>query len=121
MAPDCLELCLEQVLVDLALVDRDAFRDAELDDRFAVHVELLRELVGRQVIRHRPCPLSATKKPADARAFGRARSALVCWWRGSTGPPPENVHVLRGYSARRARPQSRTPNGASQTGLSTSM
>ena len=36
-----LELNLEQVLVDLAVIDRDALLDAELDDRIAVDAELL--------------------------------------------------------------------------------
>src|SRR4029079_17043694 len=103
----------EQILVDLALVDRDALRDTEPDDRFAVHVELLRELLGRQVIRHRALPPSSDKQPADAIACGRARFSLLRWRRGSTGPPPENVHVTSGYSS------SRSGRNA-HTGLSTS-
>src|SRR6185312_9763842 len=70
------ELGLEQVLVDLALVNRDALRDTEPDDRLAVHVELLRELLGRQVIRHRALPPSSDKK-AHRRNCVRAGSILA--------------------------------------------
>src|SRR6185436_771707 len=73
---DGLELGLEQMLVDLALVDRDALRDTEPDDRLAVHVELLRELLGRQVIRHRALPPSSDKK-AHRRDCVRAGSILA--------------------------------------------
>ncbi len=72
--PNRLELCLEEVLVDLALVDRDAFRDADPDDRLAVHVELLRKLVGRQVICHRPSPFSGDEK---ARRRSRVRTGSI--------------------------------------------
>src|SRR3990172_2503281 len=65
-AADGLELGLEQGLVDLAVVDRDALLDAEPDDRLAVDTELLRELLGRQVVRHAGVLLQASKKPAGA-------------------------------------------------------
>src|ERR1041384_931882 len=74
---DGLELGLEEVLVDLPLIDRDAFRDAELDDLVALHVELLRELLRRQVIRHRPFPPSANEKARWHQVLSRARSRLV--------------------------------------------
>ena len=61
-----LHLCLEEVLVDLALVNRDALLDAELDDRIAVHAELVRELLGRQVIRHSMPPLVADAAWGDS-------------------------------------------------------
>src|SRR5205809_816380 len=48
--PDRLQLGLEEELVDLSLVDRHALLDAELDDLLAIHPELLRELLGRQVV-----------------------------------------------------------------------
>src|SRR4029078_2421359 len=67
---------LGQVLVDLALVNRDALRDTDPDDRLAVHVELLRELLGRQVIRHRALPPSSDKK-ARRRVCVRAGSILA--------------------------------------------
>src|SRR4029079_18829291 len=67
----------EQILVDLALVDRDALRDTEPDDRLAVHVELLRELLGRQVIRHR----------ALARARDKTAHRRDCVRRGSILAP----------------------------------
>src|SRR5436190_12034384 len=59
------ELRREKGLVDLALVDRYAFLDADADDLLAVDPELLRELFGREVVGHAlsPCP---AKKPAGA-------------------------------------------------------
>ena len=47
-----LELRLEERLVDLALVDRHAFLDADPDHFLPVDAQLLRELVRRQVICH---------------------------------------------------------------------
>jgi hypothetical protein len=55
-------LSLEEVLVDLAVVDGDALLDAKLDDRLAIDAELLRELLGRQVVRHPVDPPSSIKK-----------------------------------------------------------
>ncbi len=49
---DGFELRLEQRLVDLPLVDRDRLLDAESDDLLTVDSELLRQLLGRQVVRH---------------------------------------------------------------------
>ena len=54
-----LELRLEEGLVDLALVDRYAFLDAHANDFLPVDSELLRELFGRQVVRHRSVLLVA--------------------------------------------------------------
>ena len=50
--PERFELRLEERLVDLALVDRHAFLDAHPDHFLPVDAELLRKLIGRQVIRH---------------------------------------------------------------------
>ena len=71
---------------------------------FAVDAELLRELLGRQVIRHRSASLGATKKPADAIARGRARSALVVGGGGQRARLPKTPCALedtppRGRSA----------------------
>jgi DNA end-binding protein Ku len=67
---DGLQLRLEQVLVDLPVVDRDALFDAELDDRLAIHPHLLGELLRRQVIGHRLL-LRASKKPHPRSRHGR--------------------------------------------------
>src|SRR4029079_13813225 len=104
----------EQILVDLALVDRDALRDTEPDDRVAVHVELLRELLGRQVIRHRALPPSSDKKP-HRRDCVRAGSILA---------PPMSAGV--NGPASRKRPYALTILAGAggpqrgQTGLATS-
>src|SRR5689334_3343565 len=65
--------CGEQRLVDLAVIDRDVMLVAEPDDVLALQVGLLRQLFGRQVIRHACVSLSfvtasANKKPTGARA-----------------------------------------------------
>src|SRR5688500_9943262 len=106
------------MLVDLPLVDRDAFRDTELDDRLAVHVELLRELFGRQVIRHRPFPLSRDKKARRTEVFARARSALVGLAAGINGPrlPKSSMSSEDTLGRRRSAIPRRRP----QTGFSTS-
>ena len=54
-----LELRLEERLVDLALVDRHAFLDADADHFLPVDAQLLRELVRRQVICHSSSSLSS--------------------------------------------------------------
>src|SRR3984893_13778231 len=69
--PHRLELRLEQCLVDLALVDRHAFLDADADDLLAVDPEFLGQLLGREVIRPRRSFLCPTKKPACARCAQR--------------------------------------------------
>src|SRR5918911_938105 len=85
-----LELCLEQGLVDLPLVDRDALLDADADDLAPVDAQLLRQLVRRQVIRH-VTPPRPTKKPAGA-LRGRARGTINLPLRDSKGPPPSDAH-----------------------------
>ncbi len=50
------ELGLEECLVDLALVDRHAFLEAHSDHFLALDPELLREFLGREVVRHRCVP-----------------------------------------------------------------
>ena len=85
-----LELNLEQVLVDLSLIDRDALLDAELDDRIAVDAELVRELFRRQVIRHASPPLS-NKKARPRKVRSRADSTLGCRLTGFNGPASRNA------------------------------
>ncbi len=51
--PDCLQLGRKEGLVDLALVDGHAFFDAHPNHFLPVDAELLRKLIGRQMIRHR--------------------------------------------------------------------
>jgi hypothetical protein len=50
--PECLQLRLEERLVDLALVDRHTFLDAHPNHFLPVDPELLRELIGREVVRN---------------------------------------------------------------------
>src|SRR4029079_10189550 len=50
--PERFELRCKERLVDLALVDGDAFLDAHPNHFLPVDAELLRKLIGRQVIRH---------------------------------------------------------------------
>src|ERR671939_2099899 len=88
-----LELCLEQGLVDLPLVDRNALLDADADDLAPLDAQLLRQLVRRQVVRHVAPPWS-TKKPAGA-LRGRARETIRLPLRESMGPPPLGVHRAR--------------------------
>src|SRR6266550_4555211 len=87
--PQRLELRLEQCLVDLALVDGHAFLDADADDLLAVDPQFLRQLLGREVVRHRrssPC----TKKPACATALsGLARTSRF-WCRIQRAGPPNS-------------------------------
>src|SRR5207247_63582 len=49
---DGLQLRLEERLVDLALVDRNAFLAADLEDFLPLDSELLRQLLRRQVVGH---------------------------------------------------------------------
>ena len=53
---DSLELCLEEELVDLALIDRHAFLDTEPDHVVTIEPELFGQLFRRQVIWHRLPP-----------------------------------------------------------------
>jgi hypothetical protein len=50
--PERLQLRLEEELVDLSLVDRDAFLHADPDHLLPVDSELLGQFFRRQVIRH---------------------------------------------------------------------
>src|SRR5437764_15150596 len=60
----------EEVLVDLALVDRHALFDTHSDHLLPVETELLRQFFGREVIRHRLDSFSSgTKKPAARNAL----------------------------------------------------
>jgi hypothetical protein len=63
---DRLQLRLEEELVDLALVDRDAFLEADTDHLRAIDPELLRQLFRREVIRHDAPSSTETKKPTGA-------------------------------------------------------
>src|SRR5947207_14994674 len=81
-----LELCLEQGLVDLPLVDRDALLDADADDLAPVDAQFLRQLVRRQVVRH-VAPLRPRKSP-PARGADGLRETISLPLRDSMGPPP---------------------------------
>src|SRR5437763_855793 len=72
-----LELCLEQRLVDLALVDRNALLDTEADHFLPVDPELLGELVRREVVCHDAPVLEQQKSPAALRAGEGMSSAAV--------------------------------------------
>src|SRR5688572_8324174 len=69
----CLELGREQGLVDLALVDRHAFLDAHPNYFLPVDPEFLRELFGREVIRHCRCLL---RHASNEKARWRNETAL---------------------------------------------
>src|SRR5262249_39730282 len=89
-----LELRLEQRLVDLPLVDRHAFLDAEADHFLPVDTEFLRQLVRREVVCH-DAPSGATKKPVRAaRVPGSSKLPRSCR-RGSTGLPSQNIHLTQ--------------------------
>ena len=57
------QLRLEQRLVDLAVVDRDVLLDADPDHLVAVDADLLRQLLGRQMIGHVAPLVVARKSP----------------------------------------------------------
>ena len=61
-----LQLRLEEVLVDLAVVDRHPFLHAHPDHLLLVDPQLLRELFGREVIRHTACSFSWARKNPPA-------------------------------------------------------
>src|SRR4051794_15162647 len=65
----------EQALVDLAVVDRHRLLVAQPDHLFALQVELLGELLRRQMVRHASTPcrrwFGATKKPTQR---------WLAWW-----------------------------------------
>ena len=73
-----MELSLEQRLVDLSLVDRHVFLEADPDHLVPVDPDLLRELVGRQVVGHFA---PSTKKPAAHNALAGLDLQLV-WAQG---------------------------------------
>src|SRR6478672_13341759 len=66
---ECLQLRLEEVLVDLPLIDRHALFDAHPDHLLPVETELFRQFFGREVIRHWLAPSPGTKKPAARNAL----------------------------------------------------
>ena len=84
---DGLERRLEQRLVDLAVIDRYAFLDADADDLVAIHPRLLGELFGRQVVGHAASSgrENGKKKPAGA---DRARRAAGHSLPGGSSCPP---------------------------------
>ena len=63
---DRLQLCREEALVDLALIDRDSLFDADPDDLGAVDSELLRQLLRREVVRLDAPSSREMKKPTGA-------------------------------------------------------
>src|SRR5262245_18901279 len=91
--PDCLQLCLEEVLVDLPVVDRHALFDAHPDHLLPVETELLRQFFGREVIRHRLCSFRLERKNPPRATRWRARShPRLSWFRASCGPPRREIH-----------------------------
>src|SRR5439155_12186766 len=83
-----LELCLEQRLVDLALVDRNALLDTEADHFLPVDPELLGKLVRREVVCH-DAPVLEQQKARRRCALARADSKLPRGCRQeSRGLPP---------------------------------
>ena len=98
------ELSLEEGLVDLALVDRHAFLHTDADHLLAIDSHLLRELLGRQVVRHAAPPLlGRAKKPAGS---WRGRAGFRPWFvtRSSDTPRVGNNHVSN-FTATSRRPQ----------------
>src|SRR5215210_9406810 len=98
------QLGREEGLVDLALVDGYAFLDAHPNHFLPVDAELLRKLIGRQVIRHRSASSVSRqrKSPLGAsllRSGGLGRRSLVV--RGNQwARVPRVAMVLEGYVAR---------------------
>src|SRR6188474_2264038 len=104
--PERFQLRCKECLVDLALVDRHTFLDAHPNHFLPVDAELLRKLVGRQVICHlaASCP-AATKKPAGAELRRGAQAgsdiARVVVVRGNQrARAPRTFMVLEGYCPR---------------------
>src|SRR5437764_4139662 len=108
-----LELRLEQGLVDLPLVDRDALLDTEADDLAALDAQLLRQLVRRQVVRH-VAPSSPRKSPSARGANGLVR--VACRLRESKGPPPSDAHLDRRIIAAADGRKAARPRGAIRDG-----
>src|SRR5215211_2135958 len=88
-----LQLRLEERLVDLALVDRHTFLDAHPNHFLPVDAELLRKLIGRQVICHLAASCLRQRKsplaPNCVGALRRARTSLASLlFAGINGPAP---------------------------------
>src|SRR5437879_3150631 len=90
---ECLQLCLEEVLVDLSLIDRHALFDAHPDHVLPVESELLRQFFGREVIRHRCYSLPLERKNPPRATRWRARShPRLSSLRTSLCPPCGSIH-----------------------------
>ena len=88
-----LELRGKQRLVDLALVDRDRFLHANLDHLLPIDPKLLRQLLGRQVVRHLGLPRGSTKKPASrSRGDGLSEPLRLSCRQESKFPPSQVIH-----------------------------
>src|SRR5215212_1285670 len=100
--PQRLELSLEQRLVDLALVDRDRLLDADLDHLLAIDPKLLRQLLWRQVVRHRSSSLTgknashlSQQKSSSAHRPDELISQLpFCCRQESKALPSQVVHAF---------------------------
>src|SRR5438552_357271 len=68
----------EEVLVDLALVDRHALFDTHPDHLLPVETELLRQFFGREVIRH-PWLLFPERKNPPRTSRWRVRVHPLLW------------------------------------------
>src|SRR6478672_5785091 len=96
--------CLEERLVDLAVIDRYVLLETQPDDLLAVDSVLLRELLGRQVIRHPFLPAEGgpaenTKGPPCASTMSLWASAI----RGHAAPRTSAMLLVRIHTAKRSR------------------
>src|ERR1041384_2217200 len=73
------QLRLEERLVDLSLVDRDAFLHADPDHLLPIDPQLFRQFLRREVIRHAGLLLPRARKnpPAPSAQTGWSRPSLV--------------------------------------------
>src|SRR5205807_289343 len=95
----CLQLRLEEVLVDLSLIDRHALFDAHPDHVLPVETELLRQFFGREVIRHRCYSLPLERKNPPRATRWRARShPRLSSLRTSLCPPCGSIHYPEEYA-----------------------
>src|SRR5262249_4348792 len=86
----------EEVLVDLALVDRHALFDAHPDHLLPVETELLRQFFGREVIRHLVDSFSpGTKTPAARNALAGLHRTLACRVRGHHSARPAEASITQ--------------------------
>ena len=85
-----LELDLEEVLVDLAVVDRDPFLHADPDHLLLVDAELL-STAWREAFAIRSFPVSA-KNPAGAERFRRLFLTRLSFRRASVGLSRQSIH-----------------------------